>query len=146
MAKKKTESVVQEETTDTLAKEKTDSQIPLDSGAWVESLKPGDLLYSANYTFEDGKETVKVMVLKFKEYVKNSFVDDNTLMADLSPVIEGKESESIKIPKQNLRYGYFPSKLEAIRAFQERIEHMAVVIKEAADKLEAEENPQKVTV
>jgi hypothetical protein len=67
-------------------------------------------------------------------------------MADLSPVIEGKESESIKIPKQNLRYGYFPSKLEAIRAFQKRIEHMAEVIKEAADKLEAEENPQKVTV
>ena len=87
-----------------LAKESTDNQVPVESGDWVDNLKNGDLLYSAGYEKnEDGEEKVKVLTLKFIEYDKKSVKDENTRMATLKPVIDGKETDKVNLPSQNLR-------------------------------------------
>lgn len=141
------EEVVGQASADVLQNESTSAQLPLDSGDWVDSLKNGDYLYSAGYERnEEGDERVKVLTLKFIEYNHNAVVDKNTRMATLVPIVDGKEMETVKLPSQNLRSGYFPTKLKAVKAFQEMLEHMASVVKQTADRLEAEENPQKVKV
>ena len=145
MAKKK--SIVEDATADGLLKENTETQIPIESGNWVDDLKEGDLLYSASYERDDeGKEQVKVLTLKFKEYEKKAIVDENTRMAILVPIINGEETESISLPSQNIRTGYSPTKVGAIRAFYEALSHMADVVKETLDKVEAEGNPQQIQV
>lgn len=123
-----------------LSKESTDTQVPIDSGDWVDSLKNGDLLYSAGYEKdEEGNEKVKVLTLKFIEYDKKSVTDKNTRMATLKPIVDGKETDKINIPNQNLRVGFFPSKLEAVKAFEKSITHIAEVIHETAEKMAKEE-------
>ena len=145
MAKKK--SIVEDATAEGLLKENTETQIPIESGNWVDDLKEGDLLYSASYERDDeGKEQVKVLTLKFKEYEKKAVVDENTRMAILVPIINGEETESISLPSQNIRTGYASTKVGAIRAFYEALSHMADVVKETLDKVEAEDNPQQIQV
>lgn len=143
----KEEIVGQSTAEEVLSKESTDNQMPLESGDWVDSLKNGDYLYSAGYERnEDGEERVKVLTLKFVEYDKKSVSDANTRMAILTPIVDGKESESVKLPSQNIRVGYFPTKLAAVRAFQSALEHMAEVVRKTADRIEAEDNVQVVKV
>lgn len=132
---------------DIVKKESLDNSIPLDSGDWVANLNEGDLIYSAGYERdEDGKERVTTLTLKFLEYDKNSIATKNVLMAKLAPVVDGKVPENVTLPSQNIRVGFFKTKVEAIRAFEKTISHMADVIKETADRLEAEENTVKVDV
>lgn len=105
------------------------------------------MIYSAGYERdEDGKERVTTLTLKFLEYDKNSIATKNVLMAKLAPVVDGKVPENVTLPSQNIRVGFFKTKVEAIRAFEKTISHMADVIKETADRLEAEENTVKVDV
>lgn len=145
MAKKK--NTTESATADVLKKESSDTSMPIDSGDWVNNLKNGDYLYSAGYERnKDGDERVKILTLKFVEYDSKAVVDENTRMATLIPIVDGKEAESIKLPSQNIRSGYFPSKIEAIRAFQNALEHMVSVVKETADRLEVETKSNKVKV
>lgn len=149
MAKKKNKSkaVSQAAAEEVLAKESTDSQIPIESGDWVDNLKEGDLLYTAGYECdEEGNERVKIMTLKFVAYDKKAVVDKNTRIAELIPIIDGKEAKSVKLPNQNIRSGYSPTQLEAVDRFYKRLDAMTKVVKLARDRLEAEANTQKVKV
>lgn len=144
MAKEKEAIIKQAHPDEVLSKEKSDTSMPLDSGDWVDNLKNGDLLYSAGYEKnEEGDERVMVLTLKFIEYDKKSVTDKNTRMATLKPIVEGKESENIKLPSQNLRSGYFPTKVEAVKAFEGALGHMLDVVKTTRIKLEEENSLTK---
>lgn len=146
MSKKKKERLAAE-AEELIRKESTENSIPIESGDWVTNLKNGDLLYSAGYEKDkDGKEQVVTLTLKFIEYDKKAIPTPSVLMAKLVPVVDGKVPEGITIPNQNIRTGFFRTKLEAIRAFEKAISHMADVIKDTGDKLEAEGNKVVVPV
>ena len=130
-----------------IRKETTDNNIPIESGDWVDHLTKGDRIYSAGFEKDvSGKEQVKVLTLQFEEYDKQSIATPNVRMAKLLPVIDDKVPDNINVPSQNLRVGFFKTPLEAVRAFEERMTHIANVIKETGDRMEAEENKVVVNV
>lgn len=130
-----------------IRKETTDNNIPIESGDWVDHLTKGDRIYSAGFEKDiNGKEQVKVLTLQFEEYDKQSIATPNVRMAKLLPVIDDKVPDNINVPSQNLRVGFFKTPLEAVRAFEERMTHIANVIKETGDRMEAEENKVVVNV
>lgn len=130
-----------------IRKETTDNNIPIESGDWVDHLTKGDRIYSAGFEKDvNGKEQVKVLTLQFEEYDKQSIATPNVRMARLLPVIDDKVPDNINVPSQNLRVGFFKTPLEAVRAFEERMTHIANVIKETGDRMEAEENKVVVNV
>lgn len=130
-----------------IRKETTDNNIPIESGDWVDHLTKGDRIYSAGFEKDaNGKEQVKVLTLQFEEYDKQSIATPNVRMARLLPVIDDKVPDNINVPSQNLRVGFFKTPLEAVRAFEERMTHIANVIKETGDRMEAEGNKVVVNV
>ena len=144
MTKEEKVTVKDSKAEEVLGKEKAENSIPLESGDWVNSLKSGDLVYSAGYERDDeGNGKVMILTLKFIEYDSKSVVDEKTRIATLIPIVDGKEAESVKVPNQNLRVGYFPSKLEAVKAFEDVIASMLSVIKETREQFENESKETK---
>lgn len=142
---KENEKDVTDAAKDILEDEAYSHSIYVESSDWVDDLKNGDLLYTAEYERDkEDNESIKVLTLKFKEYDMSAVTDKNSRMAILAPVVNGKELETVKIASQNVRVGYFPTKAKAVRAFQEMLEHMASLARETADRLEVEENPHKI--
>lgn len=146
MKKKEAQKKLQE-VDEFIRKETTDNNIPIESGDWIDNLKKGDRIYSAGFEKDaEGKETVKVLTLQFEEYDKQSIATPNVRMAKLLPIIDDKIPENVSLPSQNIRVGFFKTPLEAVRAFEERMSHIANVIKETGDRMEAEANKKVVNV
>jgi hypothetical protein len=146
MKKKEAQKKLQE-VDEFIRKETTDNNIPIESGDWIDNLKKGDRIYSAGFEKDaEGKETVKVLTLQFEEYDKQSIATPNVRMAKLLPIIDDKIPENVNLPSQNIRVGFFKTPLEAVRAFEERMSHIANVIKETGDRMEAEANKKVVNV
>lgn len=110
------------------------SNVPIKGNAeWLKSLTPGTPLYNAEYFSETNEVVIHKMI--FDSYDSNAVKKDGSEAVYAKVHVEGA-SDKIKVPTQDISYGYFQSPLEALESFQAMLEHILKAAEKAVTKEE----------
>ena len=82
---------------------------------WLKSLKSGDKMYTAAFDSRTSKVTCDCFI--FDEYDNKSVKNEGSILANLH-----HEDTGVKVTAQSIKYGFFPTKVEALEKFRDNME------------------------